>query len=303
MTITDYDLRMLRTPFHESLHSWLQGNAYLSEYEITTRIEAIDPAWTMTEPEICHRDKKVTVKLGLTILGVTRWGVGQAEVQYMRDKKNKKTGEVIEKRSHIEANEAEKSAITDALKRASRMFGIGRYLLKIPDNVRDNNALGSWLTQNWDAIIGGTSQSKELPEPASEIEVSTEAPPKTNDALWWQDEEQYSKIISGAVNNDLTIFYLEMALGRSLTTFATYETVVDAIKSVLDDNTDVIQYALNRYYTQAMDNEIKANFKALKHFTNWLNKHYEELDLHASFDLLTFESKVYHYYKDNMEAE
>lgn len=114
MTLTSQDLDQLKKPFNASDEYTLNKSGmsltYIREDAIADRIESVDPAWSMTEPDVIEDDgKNVSVKVGVTIKGVTRWGVGS-------DKRNS-------------ANEAVKSAATDAFKRAARMFGVGRYLL------------------------------------------------------------------------------------------------------------------------------------------------------------------------------
>lgn len=136
--ISKEQLTALKAPFHASDHEFLSGMAYLTEFAITNRIENIDPSWQFIVREVKQRkgagDKtpfSITVIADLQINGVTRSGVGQA-VAWASGSGN-------------EANEAEKSATTDALKRASRLFGIGRYLLKLPRNVSDTQSMANWL--------------------------------------------------------------------------------------------------------------------------------------------------------------
>jgi hypothetical protein len=55
--------------------------------------------------------------------------------------------EIVKTKQGGEANQAAKSAATDALKRAARLFGVGRYLLDLPNSVKDEKSLGTWLRQ------------------------------------------------------------------------------------------------------------------------------------------------------------
>jgi len=61
-----------------------------------------------------------------------------------------------------EANEGEKSAATDALKRCARLFGIGRYLLTLPDNVKDVDSMARWLKSQ-----GQTHPTQSSPQPTA----------------------------------------------------------------------------------------------------------------------------------------
>ncbi len=114
MTLTQDDLQTLRAPFPSSevkqIDKGYGALDYIDEEPISNRIEDVDPSWSLGEPiTIEDTPSSVTIKISLTIKGVTRWGVGT-------EKKNS-------------GNEPFKSAATDAFKRAARLFGIGRYLL------------------------------------------------------------------------------------------------------------------------------------------------------------------------------
>lgn len=132
--LTAQDLQLLQAPFAANDHEFLQGKAYITESAITRRIEAVDPAWTLEQVSLFNRsdDSTVVCTMRLTIKGTWRDGVGMSSVVKMKS-------------GNGEANEAEKSAATDALKRAARLFGIGRYLLDLPDNVRDANSMAKYL--------------------------------------------------------------------------------------------------------------------------------------------------------------
>lgn len=117
--LTHEDLEILKEPFPASdvkqvKQSW--GNVdYIDEEPIANRIEIVDPAWILGEPIVIEEsDTQISIKVSVTIKGVTRWGVG------------------TEKRNSN--NEPYKSAATDAFKRAARLFGVGRYLLNSGDS-------------------------------------------------------------------------------------------------------------------------------------------------------------------------
>jgi hypothetical protein len=122
-TLSTADLAILRAPFALDDHEFLRGFVYLTEGAITTRIETVDPAWTLTIHNVYVRGSEAICHVTLTIKGVSRDGIGQHQI--------------TEKGA-----EAEKSAATDALKRAARLFGVGRYLL---DFEGDKAAFAKWL--------------------------------------------------------------------------------------------------------------------------------------------------------------
>lgn len=154
MTLKREDLTALKAPFNANDHEFLNGMAYLNEFAVTSRIEEIDPAWSFVIRRVKGRESvgtkseySVTVIADLTIKGVTRTGIGMGTTRTTKPYADKSTGEMITG----EANEAEKSAATDALKRAARLFGVGRYLLKLPRNISDVTAMDAWLKKMLDA--------------------------------------------------------------------------------------------------------------------------------------------------------
>lgn len=122
MTLTIENLETLRRPFAASDHEWRENKfCYITEEGITTRLEEVDPSWTLDIVNCVTRDNQTIVVVRLTVGGVARDGVGMAVTNI---------------------GEAEKSAATDALKRAARLFGVGRYLLDAP---QDRSKFGTWL--------------------------------------------------------------------------------------------------------------------------------------------------------------
>lgn len=154
MTLTHEHVKQLTALFPASAHEFLQGMTYLTEHAITARIEMVDPAWTLNIYDVRQRDKTITVIVRLTICGVCRDGVGMAVIQY-------------DKAGLREVNEAEKSAATDALKRAARLFGIGRYLLDLPDSVKDVRSLDAYLKTSYNAPQNGENQPRDRQSPPS----------------------------------------------------------------------------------------------------------------------------------------
>lgn len=124
-------LTTLRKPFRTEDHEFLNERAYITEGAITTRIEEVDPAWSFSILNLENRDKQIVATVRLTICGVSRENTGMASITTNKDGR--------------ETNEAEKSAVTDALKRAARLFGIGRYLLDLPSNVVNADSMRRYL--------------------------------------------------------------------------------------------------------------------------------------------------------------
>ena len=128
MTLTKEQSDHLKDYFPVSSHEFLRGFTYITEESITDRLDEVDPAWTFERlSEFVYRDEQVIVTFRLTVSGTYRDGVGMDTI---------KKG----------VGEAEKSAATDALKRAARLFGIGRYILEMK-NVNDHKSLADWLAR------------------------------------------------------------------------------------------------------------------------------------------------------------
>lgn len=124
MTLTNDDLTKLRCPFPVAEHDWQNKRVYIKEEAVTNRIEQVDPSWQFELLAVSQREKQVIVTARMTILGIARDGVGMANIE-------------VRTNSDDPANEPEKSAATDALKRCARLFGIGRYLTEVPKNITE----------------------------------------------------------------------------------------------------------------------------------------------------------------------
>lgn len=150
--LTSTDLSILQRPFEASQHKFIQGRAYIAEEAILTRIEEIDPDWSFRKLDTTQRDKQIISTFAMTIKGNTKDGVGMGMIEMSKPFTDKQTGEMKEPR---EINEAEKSAATDAMRRAARLFGIGRYLLSLPKDssgkptVTTNGQLETWIKQRF----------------------------------------------------------------------------------------------------------------------------------------------------------
>lgn len=134
--LTQEHLDTLRKPFQPRQHEFLNGLAYITESAITERLESVDPSWDFQLLSTWQRDQQIIVTGRLTVNGVSRDGVGMKAIERSKD-------------GLKEYGEAEKAAATDALKRAARLFGVGRYLLDLGDAVKDQATLADWLRANY----------------------------------------------------------------------------------------------------------------------------------------------------------
>lgn len=141
MTLTADDIKVLSKPFRRAEHEFTRGYVYITEGAITARLDEVDPNWQFEIQQLTVRDKQGVCAARLTVNGVTRENVGMQAVEYLKDKATNQP-------TDTEAGEAEKGAVTDALKRCARLFGIGRYLLDDPPKVeRGNDAdFNKWLS-------------------------------------------------------------------------------------------------------------------------------------------------------------
>ena len=124
MALSSDDCKALNALFPQSDHEFTRGFVYIQERAICDRLDAVDPSWCFDIKSVQVRDSDVVVVATLSLLGCVREGVGMAKI--------------VEKGA-----EAEKSAATDALKRAARLFGVGRYLLSAPEE----RQFAGWLAK------------------------------------------------------------------------------------------------------------------------------------------------------------
>lgn len=139
MALTKEQSEKLKDYFPVNAHEFLKGACYITEEQITDRLDEVDPSWTFEKQSIIQRDKRIIATYRLTVGGTYRDGVGMETIQYGK-------GQDGSKPTDYEVNEAEKSAATDALKRAARLFGIGRYILTMGNAVSSYDTLATWLT-------------------------------------------------------------------------------------------------------------------------------------------------------------
>jgi hypothetical protein len=184
MSLTHEQVKELGRPFPLEAHEWRKGRndkdyVYITETAVILRLNEVDPSWTLVITDRAEREYSTTRKntktgemytlgahelaitVNLTVCGVTRYGVGMAEIA-------------------PDAAEADKSAVTDALKRAARLFGVGGYLLNDPPGKAQ---FAAWLNgQNGRAVVsvppapaanGWThDQAKKLGREAHDLNVS-----------------------------------------------------------------------------------------------------------------------------------
>lgn len=144
--LTIEDLQQLSRPFLPEQYEFHRGFCYVSEEAVCERIEEIDQSWQFGVKEVKRtgkNDQFAVVTAVLTIKQVSRSSTGMQAVEYRNNKDGSK--------SEIEAGEPEKGALTDALKRCARLFGIGRDLLTLPPDVKDTASLATWQKKRYPA--------------------------------------------------------------------------------------------------------------------------------------------------------
>lgn len=151
MALTLEDTSVLCEVFDISHHSLRDGSGntklvYLEEEPIIMRLLKVDPSYELGEPIILNgKDGNISIKISLTVKGVTRWGIG-----------------VASEKSYT--NEPTKDAVTDAFKRAARCFGVGLYL-KGAKNLKSSSDLQRWLTNYNSAPQQSPPQQKQEKNP------------------------------------------------------------------------------------------------------------------------------------------
>jgi hypothetical protein len=177
VALTHEQVKELGRPFPLEAHEWRTGRnskdyVYITETAVILRLNEVDPSWTLVITDRAEREYSTTRKntktgemytlgahelaitVNLTVCGVTRYGVGMAEIA-------------------PDAAEADKSAVTDALKRAARLFGVGGYLLNDPPGKAQ---FAQWLnTQNGRAVVNAQA-APEPPRPRLVPSVERDAP-------------------------------------------------------------------------------------------------------------------------------
>jgi hypothetical protein len=181
--ITKDEFAKLSAPFAAKDHEFNRGFIYIEETAICARIEEVDFSWEWKTVEVTRESDVAYVVGALTINGITRYGTGQQVIQ--RDAKG---GESV--------GEATKGATTDAMKRAARLFGIGRYLLQCPKSVTNYGAeLDKWLK----SIAREQSAVPAAPAPVhSKAADLIPAANTTGDMLRVDDAERFPRFLAWA---------------------------------------------------------------------------------------------------------
>lgn len=205
MPLTPENLTILKSHFEANEHEFLNDRAYISEEAITERIEEVDPNWTLeilskTARQTFGRDVSIIVTVRLTINGTSRDGVGMTKVAGKVGYKDGKNWIDLPDEKHTEVNEAEKSAATDALKRAARLFGIGRYLLATPKWVIDAPSMFTWLNGGKPVENAATSPENDESAHSAMVTSKTQKQASTGgsggSSNWWTDNANIQKVMA-----------------------------------------------------------------------------------------------------------
>jgi hypothetical protein len=177
--ITIDHFKKLAAPFAAKEHEFNpRGFIYIEETALCQRIEQVDLSWEWRVEAVNRYDPKgmIATTVGhLTICGVTRSGEGSQMVEFRKG-------------TDIESGEVEKGSETDALKRAARKFGIGRYLLDCPKEVKGyGRELDTWLRD--------VARAQGTPQIAPPSFQSAPAPTVTADILRYDDAERFPRFL------------------------------------------------------------------------------------------------------------
>lgn len=181
--ITTETFKKLIAPFPADDHEFKppRNYIYIRETPLCERIEEVDLSWEWRIETVNRYDPKgmIATTIGhLTICGVTRSGEGSQTVEF-------------QKNSELESGEAEKGSETDALKRAARKFGIGRYLLQCPANVKGyGKELDMWLRE--------VARSQSTPQIASPTLQAASTPVVAVDMLRLEDRDRWLNFLAWA---------------------------------------------------------------------------------------------------------
>jgi hypothetical protein len=135
VALSSENVQALCAPFAYEDHEFTRGFAYITEQAITRRLDSVDPSWDFIIIETVRDATSASATGRLTVCRVERDGVGTQSIEYSSNT-DKTTGEkkpaLDAAGNPREAGEVRKGAATDALKRAARLFGVGRYILDAP---------------------------------------------------------------------------------------------------------------------------------------------------------------------------
>ena len=157
------NLNDLKKPFQPTQHQFnYQSWAYIDEDAICERLDDVVGIgnWKVTQPyapqQVTATHYIATVELAIKIDGewVVRVGTGEGTTSINNARGDNDPLDDPRYVSNMGENAA-KAAATDALRRAARLWGVGRYLLKLPkDNrgkptITDHQQLRKWLIDNF----------------------------------------------------------------------------------------------------------------------------------------------------------
>jgi hypothetical protein len=143
------NLNLLKAPFAPNDHEFdYDKNIYIKEFAITERLDLVCgvDGWALLYPQapqmVTQTHWAVTAELSIKTdsgwVSRTNTGEGVTAIPKAMDWND-------QRRVSNLAHQTVKKASTDALKRASRLWGIGRYLLNTPNNVQDIQGVTGWL--------------------------------------------------------------------------------------------------------------------------------------------------------------
>lgn len=167
ITLTSQDVANLTRPFPVEAHEFKSSFCYVAEEEVTARLDEVDPGWMFEIKSIGRggiNNQVCIVTARLTVRGISRESTGMQAVEYQNNKPDRESGE------------PEKGATTDALRRCARLFGVGRYILKMGGDVKDKTQLAAWLKKNY-------PQQPAQPKPAAPVTTTTQPAPKQASCL------------------------------------------------------------------------------------------------------------------------
>lgn len=151
--LTPEQVARLNEQFEVKEHEFYGDYAYVDEVAVTQRLDEVDPSWSFERLRVYREGNNAIAEVRLTVSGVSRDGIGMADLTL-----TKKTGD------EMSVTEPEKKAITDALRRAARLFGIGRYLLLLPKGANSYDRLATELRK----MRQSAPQPPQSPPPATE---------------------------------------------------------------------------------------------------------------------------------------
>ncbi|MHC4620573.1 MAG: Rad52/Rad22 family DNA repair protein [Planctomycetota bacterium] len=162
--LTFEDQERLSAPFDLSEHAIREGRGgewyvYLTERPIRSRLSDVDPGWHFEHdtpeviPPVGGGDSKpfVRVTARLTIKGVTRSNEGTATP-----------------RKEFDEN-VPKAAVTDALRRAARMFDVGGYILDAPKIKQGSRPAAVRFFSDWYLSVFGGDDAPIVNDETGEI--------------------------------------------------------------------------------------------------------------------------------------